>query len=59
MIRKTKLIETLGAFQKNSSDHLVDRLIVIQKVDEAQKQSREGRRYSGEEAKNMIKKWSK
>lgn len=60
MIRKTKLIETLGDLPEEFSiDELVDKLIVIQKVEEAQKQSKEGRKYSEEEAKNMIKKWSR
>lgn len=60
MIRKTKLIETLGDLPEEFSiDELVDRLIIIQKVEEAQKQSKEGLKYSEDEAKNMIKKWSK
>jgi hypothetical protein len=60
IIRKTKLIETLGDLPEEFSiDELVDRLIIIQKVEEAQKQSKEGLKYSEDEAKNMIKKWSK
>jgi hypothetical protein len=60
MIRKTKLIESLGDLPEEFSiDELVDRLIIIQKVEEAQNQSKEGLRYSEDEAKNMIKKWSK
>ncbi len=42
-----------------SIDDLVDRLILIQKVEEAQKQSADGLKYSEEDAKKMIKRWSK
>jgi hypothetical protein len=60
MIRKTKLIETLGDLPEEFSiDELVDRLIIIQKVEEAQKQSKEGLKYTEKEEKSMIKKWSK
>ena len=57
MIRKTKLIETLGGLPEEFSiDELLDRLIIIQKVEEAKKQSKEGLRYSEDQAKNMIQK---
>ncbi len=60
MIKKTKLIETLGDLPEEFSiDELVDRLIIIQKVEEAQIQSKEGLKYSEQEANIMIKKWSK
>ncbi|WMJ72193.1 hypothetical protein RCC89_03280 [Cytophagaceae bacterium ABcell3] len=60
MIRKTKLIKTLDDLPEEFSiDELVDRLIIIQKVEEAQKQSQEGLKYSEDQAKSMIKKWSK
>ncbi|MDQ3395599.1 MAG: hypothetical protein M3512_16025 [Bacteroidota bacterium] len=60
MIRKTKLIKTLDDLPEEFSiDELVERLIVIQKVEEAQKQSQEGLKFSEDHAKNMIKKWSK
>ncbi|MCC5930144.1 MAG: hypothetical protein JJU28_12925 [Cyclobacteriaceae bacterium] len=60
MIRKSKLIETLGDLPEEFSiDDLVDRLIIIQKVEEAQKQSSEGLKYAENDPKNMIVKWSK
>ncbi|MFN6944276.1 MAG: hypothetical protein ACK4ND_04975 [Cytophagaceae bacterium] len=60
MIRKTKLIKTLDDLPEEFSiDELVDRLIIIQKVEEAQKQSQEGLKYSEDQAKDMVKKWSK
>lgn len=60
MIRKTKRIEPLGDLPEEFSiDELVEWLIIIQKVEEAQNQSKLGQKYSEEEAKNLIKKWSK
>jgi len=40
-----------------SIDELVERLIVIQKVEEAQRQLKEGLKYTEEEAIKMVKKW--
>jgi hypothetical protein len=60
MISKTKLIETLNDLPDEFSlDELVERLIVIQKVEEAQKQTIKGQIFSEDEAKYQIKKWSK
>ena len=60
MIRKAKLIETLDNLPDEFSiDDLVERLIVIQKVDEAREQSLAEKKLSEEEAKSRIKKWSK
>ncbi len=60
MIHKAKLIETLDSLPDEFSiDDLVERLIVIQKVEEAKAQSQAGKKFSEEEAKSRIKKWSK
>jgi len=60
MIRKAKLIETLDNLPDEFSiDDLVERLIIIQKVEEAREQSQAGKKFSEEEAKSRIKKWSK
>ena len=60
MIRKAKLIETLDNLPDEFSiDDLVERLILIQKVEEAREQSRAGKKLSEQEAKSRIKKWSK
>lgn len=60
MIKKSTLLENLTDLPEEFSiDELVERLIIIQKVDVAQKQSMEGLRFTELEAINMIKKWSK
>ena len=60
MISKAKLIETLDNLPENFSiDELVERLILIQKIEQAQAQSKEGKSFTEQEAKSMVKKWSK
>jgi len=60
MIRKHKLLETLDNLPEEFSiDELVERLIIIQKVEKAQINSQNGHKFSEDEAKNLVKKWSK
>jgi len=42
-----------------SIDELMDKLILLQKIEAGLKQSREGEVYSSKEAKEMLKQWSK
>jgi hypothetical protein len=59
MIQKKKLLETINNLPEEFSiDELVERLIIIQKVESAQKQSKEGKKFSESEARAKIRKWS-
>lgn len=59
MIRKVRLIETLDKLPEEFSiDELVEQLIIIQKIEEARVQSKEGQKFSENDAKSMIKRWS-
>jgi len=55
---KTKLIAFIQDLPEEFSiDELIERLIVIQKIEEGQKQAREGRTNTTEEAKYKLRKW--
>lgn len=58
MITKTKLLASIQDLPEEFSiDELIERLIVIQKIEEGQKQAREGRTNTTEEAKYKLRKW--
>ena len=58
MITKTKLLEFIQNLPEEFSiDELIERLVVIQKIEEGQKQSREGRTNTTEEARQKLGKW--
>lgn len=58
MITKTKLKETLENFPEEFSiDDLMERLIIIDKVEKGRKQSADGDVLSEEELDNEINKW--
>ena len=60
MIKKASLIETLDNLPDEFLiDDLLDRLLIIQKIEKAEEQSKAGEVYSEAEAKNLIKIWSK
>lgn len=60
MIRKSRIIESLSDMPEEISiDELVEKLIVIQKVEEGLTASKEGKVYSEEEAKKLLGKWLK
>jgi hypothetical protein len=59
MIQKKKLLETINNLPDEFSiDELVERLIVIQKIENAQKQSKEGKKFSEAEARVKVRRWS-
>ncbi len=59
MIQKKKLLETINNLPDEFSiDELVERLIILQKVETAQKQSKEGIKFSEDEARKQVRKWS-
>jgi hypothetical protein len=54
-LRKSKLIETINNLPDQFSlDELIDRLLMIQKVEEAQQQSKNGFKYTEEEARRKL-----
>lgn len=60
MIKKARLIETLDNLPDEFLiDDLLDRLLIIQKIEKAEEQSKAGKKYSEVEAKNLVTRWSK
>ena len=55
---KTKLMESIQNLPEEFSiDELIERLIVIQKIEEGQRQSKAGQTNTTEEAKKKLSKW--
>ena len=53
-------MEAIGNMPKNFNvDELIERLIVIEKIEEAENDVKEGRVYSHSEVLNMIEEWKK
>ncbi|SNS66530.1 hypothetical protein SAMN06295967_11586 [Belliella buryatensis] len=60
MITKEKLLETLKSMpDKFSVDDLMERVLLLQKIEIGMEQSEKGEGYSAEEAKKMINEWLK
>jgi hypothetical protein len=60
MITKEQVLVSLKDMPEQFSiDELMDKLILLQKIEAGLKQSREGEVYSSKEAKEMLKQWSK
>lgn len=58
MITKTSLIESIKTLPEEFTiDELIERLIVVQKIEEGQRQSRAGKTNTTEGAKQKLKKW--
>lgn len=58
MITKTKLKETLERFPEEFSiDDLIDKLIIIDKIERGNQQSLNGEVISEDELNNEMKKW--
>jgi hypothetical protein len=59
-MKKTQLLETIRDLPDEFSvDELMERLIILQKIEEAQLQIQAGQYYSEEEAKKKLEKWLK
>ena len=59
-MKKTTVINALNELPKEFNlDDLLDKLIVIEKIDAGLKEASEGKLYSHEEAKKIIAKWRK
>ena len=59
-MKKTVVINTLNELPKEFQlEDLIERLIVIEKIDAGLKETKEGKTVSHEAAKKLIAKWSK
>jgi len=60
MLTKDKVINSLKDMpDKFSINELMDKLILLQKIETGLEQSKNGEIYSMQEAKEMLKQWSK
>jgi hypothetical protein len=59
-MKKSTVIQTLNELpQKFDLDDLLERLIVIEKIDEALEEAKSGKTVSHEKVKKMVSKWNK
>jgi len=60
MLTKEQVINSLKDMPNRFSiDELMDKLILLQKIETGTEQSNKGETYSTQEAKDLLKKWSK
>jgi hypothetical protein len=60
MITKDKAIEVIKSLPEEFSiEELMDRLILLNKIETGIKQATSGETYTSEEAKKMVREWSK
>jgi predicted transcriptional regulator len=60
IMKKSRLLETIQEMPEEFSvDELMERLVIIQKIEEGQQQIKEGKFLSEEEAKKKMEKWLK
>jgi hypothetical protein len=60
MLTKTKLIETLNKFpERFTVDELIDKIILIDKIERGNQQSERGETISEEELDKEMQKWFK
>ena len=60
MITKNKLMQTIKDLpEKFSFDDLLDRIILLQKIEIGLQQSENGQIYTTDQAKEKLKKWLK
>ncbi|WKN45122.1 hypothetical protein [Tunicatimonas pelagia] len=59
-MKKTQLLETIQDMPDEFSvDELMERLLILQKIEEGQQQIQAGQFYTEEEAKKKLEKWLK
>jgi Zn-dependent alcohol dehydrogenase len=59
-MKKSTVIQTLNELpQKFDLDDLLERLIVIEKIDEALEDTKSGKTVSHDKVKKMVAKWNK
>jgi hypothetical protein len=60
MVSREKVLEAVKNMPKEFSiDDLMDKLLLLNKVEIGMDQSKNGETYTAEEAKKMIQEWSK
>uniref|UniRef100_UPI004047904D hypothetical protein n=1 Tax=Algoriphagus sp. TaxID=1872435 RepID=UPI004047904D len=60
MITKDKAIEVIKSFPEEFSiEELMDRLILLNKIETGLRQADRGETFTTDQAKNMVKEWSK
>jgi len=60
MLTKEKVINSLQDMPDTfSMDELIDKLILLQKIETGLEQSKKGEVFSAEEARKMLNQWSK
>ncbi len=60
MMKKTTVLSALNELPKEFNlDELLERLLVIEKIDEGLKEAKAGKTVSHENAKKIISKWQK
>ena len=59
-MKKTQLLKTIQDMPEEFSvDELMERLLILQKIEEGQQQIQAGQFYTEEEAKKKLEKWLK
>jgi hypothetical protein len=60
MLRRSKVIETVSSLPTTfTMEELIDRLIVLKKIEVGLEQANKGQTISQKEAKSKLKKWLK
>jgi hypothetical protein len=60
MMKKTQLLETIQDMPEEFAvDELIERLLILQKIEEGQQQILAGQFYTEEVAKRKLEKWLK
>lgn len=59
-MKKTQILETIqGMPEEFSVDELIERVMILHKIEEGQRQVQAGQVYTEEEAKQKLEKWLK
>jgi hypothetical protein len=59
-MKKTQILETIqGMPEEFSVDELIERVMILHKIEEGQRQVQAGQVYTEEEAKKRLEKWLK
>ena len=60
MITPNQVIESFQTLPKNTSvDEMIERILVLDQIETAREQSRNGQVYSNNEVKVMVREWRK
>lgn len=58
IMKKTQVLEAISQMPDEFSvDELFEKILILQKIEEGQRQVREGQTYSEDEAKKKLEKW--